>query len=57
MIDWLTDAADGSVGILQTNIRQMENRALGRGTALLDLASAFVRRAQGGEKDEDEEMR
>jgi hypothetical protein len=55
VIDWLNDAADGSVGILQTNIRQMENRALGRGTALLDLASAFVRRAQQAEKDEVEE--
>jgi exodeoxyribonuclease V alpha subunit len=55
IIDWLNEMGGGSVGFLETNVRQMENRALGRGTALLDLASAFVRRGQSAEKDESEE--
>jgi hypothetical protein len=55
IIDWLNEGGGGSVGLLETNVRQMENRALSRGTALLDLASAFVRRGQSVEKDEDEE--
>lgn len=33
----------GGVGELTVNVRQMENRAQGRGTAILELADAFVR--------------
>jgi hypothetical protein len=49
-IDWLRP--EGAVGELTVNVRQMENRALGRGTALLQLADAYRRRqpAQGPEE-------
>src|SRR5262249_16015278 len=40
-IDYLRDI--GRVGELTINVRQMENRVEGRGTAILDLADAFVR--------------
>lgn len=40
-IDWLRSF--GVVGELTINVRQMENRALGRGTAILELADAYVR--------------
>lgn len=43
VIDWLRPL--GAVGELKANVRQMENRALGRGTALLDLADAYRRRS------------
>lgn len=42
VIDWLRDL-DG-VGELAVNVRQLENRALGRGTGILDLADAYRRR-------------
>jgi exodeoxyribonuclease V alpha subunit len=42
VIDWLEPL--GGVGRLDINVRQMENRVLGRGTAILELADAFVRR-------------
>ena len=42
VIDWLRP--EGAVGELTVNVRQMENRALGRGTALLQLADAYRRR-------------
>ena len=48
-IDWLRSL--GAVGELSINVRQMENRTLGRGTAILELADAYVRRlpaAEGG---------
>jgi hypothetical protein len=35
----------GGVGELEVNVRQMENRAAGLGTAILDLADVFVRRS------------
>jgi exodeoxyribonuclease V alpha subunit len=40
-IDWLRSV--GVVGELSINVRQMENRALARGTAILELADAYVR--------------
>jgi len=43
VIDWLGPL--GGVGELQVNMRQMENRALGKGTGILDLADAYRRRA------------
>ena len=43
VIDWLRSL--GAVGELRVNMRQMENRALGQGTGILDLADAYRRRA------------
>lgn len=45
VIDWLKDL--GGVGELSINVRQMENRALGRGTGILGLADAYVRQSAG----------
>jgi exodeoxyribonuclease V alpha subunit len=42
VIDWLRNL--GGVGELTVNMRQMENRVLDRGTAILDLADAYRRR-------------
>ena len=43
IIDWLTEQGSESVGILRTNLRQMENRLAERGTGILDLASIYLR--------------
>jgi exodeoxyribonuclease V alpha subunit len=53
VIDWLNDGAPESIGILQTNLRQMENRLNDRGTGILQLASLFERRRQTERKDEE----
>jgi hypothetical protein len=47
VIDWLEPL--GGVGRLSINVRQMENRVLGRGTAILELADAFARRQSSSE--------
>jgi ATP-dependent exoDNAse (exonuclease V) alpha subunit len=41
-IRWLSEKQPGSVARLHHNLRQMENRAEGRGTAILRLADLFV---------------
>jgi exodeoxyribonuclease V alpha subunit len=43
VIDWLKDHKPENVGVLATNMRQMENRLAGRGTGILGLASLYVR--------------
>ena len=53
IIDWLQEHNPESVGLLTTNIRQMENRLKGEGTSILDLASLYVRTKQATEKDEE----
>lgn len=50
VIDWLRP--EGAVGELRVNVRQMENRALDRGTAILELADAYRRRAPAATEDE-----
>lgn len=52
LIDWLQEYDPSSVGLLTTNIRQMENRLKGEGTAILELASLYMRTKQTTEKDE-----
>lgn len=47
VIEWLQDTNPEGVGLLQSNIRQMENRLAGRGTAMLELASLYVRNRNG----------
>lgn len=44
--------APESIGVLQTNLRQMENRLNDRGTGILELAAIFERTEQKREKDE-----
>lgn len=45
LIAWLREAGfDQSVGMLTTNLRQMENRLLGQGTGILDLAALYQQR-------------
>jgi exodeoxyribonuclease V alpha subunit len=48
VIDWLQQL--GGVGRLEINVRQMENRVLDRGTGILELADAFVRRDAGADE-------
>lgn len=43
-LDWLEDEAQDSVGRLDENIRQLENRLKDQGTAILDLAHLYIRR-------------
>jgi len=43
IIDWLRENNEEAVGTLTTNIRQMENRLIGRGTGILDLSSLYIR--------------
>lgn len=52
LIDWLQEYDPSSIGLLTTNIRQMENRLKGEGTAILELASLYMRTKQTTEKDE-----
>jgi exodeoxyribonuclease V alpha subunit len=54
LIDWLQSNQPESVGTLETNIRQMENRLSARGTGILDTASLYLRKgiaAEDGEED------
>lgn len=44
IIEWLKDQIPDSLGILKTNIRQMENRLTGKGTGILELASLYLRK-------------
>ena len=57
VIDWLRESQPQSVGLLVTNMRQMENRLRGRGTTILDLASLYERRDQSAQSDEDKTAR
>jgi len=43
IIDWLIEQGSESIGILRTNLRQMENRLEGKGTGILDLANIYLR--------------
>jgi exodeoxyribonuclease V alpha subunit len=43
IIAWLQGHNPDSIGTLTTNIRQMKNRATGRGTGILDLSSLYIR--------------
>jgi len=52
IIDWLQEHNPESVGLLTTNIRQMENRLKEEGTSVLDLASLYVRTKQTSEKED-----
>ena len=51
IIDWLRANHPDSVGELTENLRQMENRLDGRGTGILELASVYVRSANGPESE------
>ncbi|MEI6045350.1 MAG: AAA family ATPase [Chloroflexota bacterium] len=43
LIDWIRETNPESLGFLEINIRQMENRLKKLGTGILDLASLFTR--------------
>ena len=43
IIDWLLEQGSESIGILKTNLRQMENRLEGKGTGILELANVYLR--------------
>lgn len=43
IIEWLEEQNQESLGILNINVRQMENRLTDRGTGILDLASIYIR--------------
>ena len=51
IIDWLEDEEPESVGILKTNMRQMENRISNRGTGILELASLYIRPSRRGSEE------
>jgi ATP-dependent exoDNAse (exonuclease V) alpha subunit len=46
LLDWIQVANPESLGILETNLRQMKNQITGQGTAITELASLFIRSAQ-----------
>ncbi|WP_157507555.1 ATP-dependent DNA helicase [Ktedonobacter racemifer] len=52
IIDWLHESMAEGVGVLTTNIRQMEGRLKGEGESILKLASLYTRSNQVDEKDE-----
>jgi exodeoxyribonuclease V alpha subunit len=52
IIDWLQKNQPECVGVLETNIRQMENRLNDKGTGILDLASLYIRSKNIENKDE-----
>lgn len=60
LIDWLNREQPESVGELTTNMRQLSNRLLGRGTGIIDVASLYVRRGmietKSADKDAEEEL-
>lgn len=43
IVDWLSEQNSESIGILKTNLRQMENRLEDKGTGILDLANIYLR--------------
>ena len=43
IIDYLEDAETGGVGVLNVNMRQMENRVENKGTGILEIASLYLR--------------
>ncbi|WP_216854839.1 AAA family ATPase [Burkholderia sp. L27(2015)] len=47
--------APGSISELTANLRQMESRAQGKGTGIIDLASLYRQSGVADEKDEDKE--
>jgi hypothetical protein len=52
VIDWLDYERPESVVMLETNIRQMENRLNDEGTGILDLAELYIRPKRGAGKDQ-----
>lgn len=58
IIGWLRENQPESVGELEVNLRQMENRVTGKGTGILDLAALYVRNSSlANSKDEDDRVR
>ena len=48
-IEWLSDKPSPSVAKLQHNLRQLENKVAGNGTAILRLANLFIAQSSNGE--------
>ena len=48
-IEWLSDKPSPSVAKLQHNLRQLENKVAGNGTAILRLANLFIAQNSNGE--------
>ncbi len=55
IVDYCREHAPESVAELTVNLRQMENRAQGEGTGIIDLAGLYRRQTLADEKDEDKE--
>jgi hypothetical protein len=55
IIDYLTENEPDSIATLKDNLRLLENRAAGRGTGILDLASGYIRENLAEEKDQESE--
>ena len=43
IIDWLIEQCSESIGILKTNLRQLENQLEGKGSGILNLANIYLR--------------
>ena len=56
IIDYLTTHEPGSIATLKDNLRLLENRSVGRGTGILDLANGYVRENLADQKDEDRQL-
>lgn len=52
IIDYLKKSEPDSIAILKDNLRLLENRTTGRGTAILELAAGYVREDLAEKKDE-----
>ena len=58
VIDWFYKNHPESVGELEVNLRQMENRTSGKGTGILELADLYVRNSSlAKSKDVDDSVR
>ena len=57
LLQWLKGQFPENVGRLDTNVRQLENTASGRGRAILDLASLFERSGVTDVKDGDRDSK
>lgn len=53
IIDYLTKNEPDSIATLKDNLRLLENRTAGRGTAILELAAGYVREDLAEKKDEE----
>jgi ATP-dependent exoDNAse (exonuclease V) alpha subunit len=50
IIEWLKENYPENIGVLEINVRQLENRVLKNGNGILDLAEIYIQEKQSEEK-------